>query len=69
MQIGNIVCPKSVNPNRIRENIDVFDFELTPDDVSVIEALDAGHRIGPEPDTFGSRRTGAGRGSRRWFGE
>jgi 2,5-diketo-D-gluconate reductase A len=54
VQIGNIVFPKSVNPNRIRENIDVFDFELAPDDVSVIEALDAGHRIGPDPDTFGS---------------
>jgi 2,5-diketo-D-gluconate reductase A len=54
VQVGNIVFPKSVNPNRIRENIDVFDFELARDDVSVIEALDAGHRIGPNPDTFGS---------------
>jgi 2,5-diketo-D-gluconate reductase A len=53
VQIGNIVFPKSVNPDRMRENIDVFDFELAADDVAEIEAMDAGYRTGPDPDTFG----------------
>ncbi|HEX4250857.1 MAG TPA: aldo/keto reductase [Pseudonocardia sp.] len=52
VQIGNIVIPKSVNPDRMRENIDVFDFELADDDVAEIEAMDAGYRTGPDPDTF-----------------
>lgn len=54
VQVGNIVFPKSANPARIRENIDVFDFELAADDVAAIEAMDAGYRTGPDPDTFGS---------------
>jgi 2,5-diketo-D-gluconate reductase A len=54
LQIGNIVFPKSVNPDRMRENIDLFDFELAPDDVDAIEATNAGHRTGPDPDTFGA---------------
>ncbi|MDT7664196.1 MAG: 2,5-diketo-D-gluconate reductase [Pseudonocardiales bacterium] len=54
LQVGNIVFPKSVNPDRMRENIDVFDFELADDDVDAIEAMDAGHRTGPDPDTFGA---------------
>jgi 2,5-diketo-D-gluconate reductase A len=49
---GDIVFPKSVTPARIRENIDVFDFELTGEDVEVISALDRGQRTGPDPDTF-----------------
>jgi 2,5-diketo-D-gluconate reductase A len=53
VQVGNIVFPKSVNPARIRENIDVFDFELSAADVAAVEGLDAGHRTGPDPDTFG----------------
>src|SRR5882757_1078140 len=54
LQVGNIVFPKSVNPDRMRENINVFDFELADDDVDAIEAMDAGHRTGPDPDTFGA---------------
>jgi 2,5-diketo-D-gluconate reductase A len=54
VQVGNIVFPKSVNPDRMRENINVFDFELADDDVEAIEAMDAGHRTGPDPDTFGA---------------
>jgi diketogulonate reductase-like aldo/keto reductase len=52
IQLGNIVIPKSVTPERIRQNIDVFDFELTDDDLSTIASLDNGHRYGPDPDTF-----------------
>jgi len=53
VQIGDVVIPKSVNPDRMRENIDVFDFELAADDVAEIEEMDAGYRTGPDPDTFG----------------
>jgi 2,5-diketo-D-gluconate reductase A len=49
---GDIVFPKSVTPARIRENIDIFDFELSGEDVEAITALDRGERIGPDPDTF-----------------
>jgi 2,5-diketo-D-gluconate reductase A len=49
---GDIVFPKSVTPARIRENIDIFDFELSGEDVEAITALDRGERTGPDPDTF-----------------
>jgi 2,5-diketo-D-gluconate reductase A len=49
---GDIVFPKSVTPARIKENIDIFDFELTGEDVEVISALDRGQRTGPDPDKF-----------------
>ena len=52
LQFGNVVIPKSVTPERIIENFDVFDFTLTDEEVASIEALDAGKRIGPDPDTF-----------------
>ena len=53
IQLDNIVFPKSVTPSRIRENIDVFDFELGDDDMATIAELDSGTRLGPDPDTFG----------------
>ena len=54
IQLGYIVFPKSTTPARIRENFDIFDFELTPADMAAINALDKGEagRDGPNPDTF-----------------
>jgi diketogulonate reductase-like aldo/keto reductase len=52
LQLGNVVIPKSVTPERIEENFDVFDFHLSPAEMAAIEALDAGERQGPDPDTF-----------------
>lgn len=52
LQLGNVVIPKSVTPERIRQNIDVFDFELAADDLQAIAGLDAGGRIGPDPAEF-----------------
>jgi 2,5-diketo-D-gluconate reductase A len=53
VQIGNIVFPKSVNPDRMRENINVFDFELSAEDLAAVEGLNRDQRNGPDPDTFG----------------
>lgn len=52
LQEGNIVFPKSVTPSRVDENFDVFDFELAPDDLAAIAALNRDERQGPDPDTF-----------------
>jgi 2,5-diketo-D-gluconate reductase A len=49
---GDIVFPKSVTPARIRENIDIFDFELSGEDVEAISALNRNERTGPDPDKF-----------------
>jgi diketogulonate reductase-like aldo/keto reductase len=49
LQQGRSVIPKSTNPRRIAENIDVFDFELSADELAAIDALDTGRRGGPEP--------------------
>ena len=49
---GDIVFPKSVTPDRIRENIAIFDFELSGEDVEAISALNRNERTGPDPDQF-----------------
>src|SRR4051812_37961755 len=50
IQHGRSVIPKSTKPGRIAENIDVFDFELSADELAAIDGLDTGRRGGPEPD-------------------
>ncbi|MFE6527557.1 aldo/keto reductase [Streptomyces rochei] len=50
LQLGNIVIPKSVTPERIRQNLDVFDFTLTDDEMTAIAGLDRDLRTGPHPD-------------------
>jgi diketogulonate reductase-like aldo/keto reductase len=53
IQHGNIVIPKSSNADRIRANIDVFDFELSRDDMAELDAFGSGNdRVGPNPDDF-----------------
>ncbi|MFV0525020.1 MAG: aldo/keto reductase [Acidimicrobiales bacterium] len=52
LQQGRSAIPKSTNPTRIAENFDVFDFELTDEQIAAIDALDTGVRGGPEPDAI-----------------
>ncbi len=52
VQLGVVAIPKSVTPDRIRENLAVFDFELSQTDLGALTALDGVGRLGPDPDTF-----------------
>jgi 2,5-diketo-D-gluconate reductase A len=52
LQLGNVAIPKSVTPERIRANIEVFDFELSDEDMVAITAIGHDHRLGPDPDHF-----------------
>ncbi len=52
LQLGNAVISRSVNPGRQAENIDVFDFELSDDEMAAIATLDVGLRTGPDPSVF-----------------
>jgi diketogulonate reductase-like aldo/keto reductase len=52
VQQGVVTIPKSTKAHRIVENADIFDFELTQEDMDRIQALNANHRVGPDPDNF-----------------
>jgi 2,5-diketo-D-gluconate reductase A len=54
VQRGDIIFPKSMKAERMRENFEIFDFELTAEQVSALDGLDRGEsgRMGPNPDTF-----------------
>ncbi|NKQ56864.1 aldo/keto reductase [Amycolatopsis sp. K13G38] len=51
IEMGLVAIPKSVTPQRIRENIDIFDFELDAHDIAGIASLEVNGRLGPNPDT------------------
>jgi len=52
LQKGVVTIPKSSNPKRIKSNSEVFDFELSQEDLEAIDALDRNSRIGPDPNNF-----------------
>lgn len=54
VQRGDVIFPKSTTPARIKENFEIFDFELEPNDIAAISAMDRGEegRTGPNPDVF-----------------
>jgi diketogulonate reductase-like aldo/keto reductase len=47
-----VTIPKSTHPDRIAANARIFDFELSQADMNVLDALDQGKRVGPDPDNF-----------------
>ncbi|MFV0574508.1 MAG: aldo/keto reductase [Vibrio sp.] len=52
IQLGNVVIPKSVTPERIESNLDVFDFKLSKTDMTEMASLDKNYRMGPDPAEF-----------------
>ena len=52
LQKGIVTIPKSSNPERIKSNADIFDFELSQEDMDLIDALNCNLRIGPDPNNF-----------------
>lgn len=52
LEQGRVVFPKSVSPERMRENFDVLDFELGADELAWIDAVDDDNRLGPDPDVM-----------------
>ncbi|MFV0382943.1 aldo/keto reductase [Paracoccus sp. (in: a-proteobacteria)] len=56
IQNGLSVIPKSARKERLAQNFDVLDFALGAQDMAALDALDRGHRVGPDPETFDLRR-------------
>jgi diketogulonate reductase-like aldo/keto reductase len=52
IDLGIVTIPKSSTPGRIKENIDIFDFELTADEIVSIDGLNRNQRTGADPDNF-----------------
>ena len=52
IQLGNVVIPRSSSPERVKSNLEVFDFELTDDEMAMIDGLDDGTRFRPNPETY-----------------
>lgn len=52
LQLGNGVISRSVNPQHQAENLDIFDFDLNPEEIAAIATLDVGARTGPDPSVF-----------------
>ncbi|MFF2879432.1 aldo/keto reductase [Gottfriedia sp. NPDC057991] len=52
LQNGIVIIPKSIKEHRIQENANIFDFELTEEDMNQINSLNQNHRVGPDPDNF-----------------
>ena len=52
LQLGNVVIPRSSSPERIASNVDVFDFELTDEQMASLNGLDDGTRYRPDPETY-----------------
>jgi len=48
-----VTIPKSSKPRRIAENAQIFDFELSENDMAILDSLDQGKRVGPDPNHFG----------------
>jgi diketogulonate reductase-like aldo/keto reductase len=70
VQLGNAVIPKSTTPSRIQENVDLFAFELSDADMAVLMAMEAGVRLGPDPDERDTRpRSGFSSAGGRWTPE
>lgn len=56
LQLGNVAIPKSTNPDRIKANIEILDFELNAQEMATLSSLQPTARIGPDPDTLGVGR-------------
>ncbi len=52
LQLGNVVIPRSSSPERIKSNLEVFDFELSDDEMATLNGLDDGTRFRPDPETY-----------------
>ena len=52
IQLGVVTIPKSANPQRIKENIELFDFEISTEDMQAISSLNQDQRVGFDPDNF-----------------